>query len=58
MGLGKQINKLIKGSNGAQMLITLLKMKMYEVAVNINMFGTFMKNIIIRNRYDTHCHFK
>ncbi len=53
MGLGKQISKLIRGSNGAQMLITLLKMKTYEVAVNLNMFGMLKKN-----RYDTHCHFK
>ena len=49
MSLGKEISRLINRANGNQMQNSLLQVMTYKVAVDLDMFGSFMKNVIMGN---------
>ena len=49
MSLGKDINKLVSRGDGEQLEISFLEMLVSDVAVNLNMFGAFVEDIIMSN---------
>ncbi|GMP27824.1 hypothetical protein CsSME_00003642 [Camellia sinensis var. sinensis] len=49
MSLGEDISRLIGRSNGEKMNSTTCNMLSNEMAINLNMLGAIMKNIIVSN---------
>ena len=49
MTLGKDISKLVSRGDGEQLEISFLEKLASDVAVNLNMFGAFVEDIIMSN---------
>ena len=49
MSLGKDISRLVSKRDGEQLEISFLEMLTSDVAVNLNMLGPFMEDIIMSN---------
>ena len=49
MSLRKDISKLVSRGDGEQLEISFLEMLASDVAVDLNMFGAFVEDIIISN---------
>ena len=49
MSLGKDISKLVSRGDGEQFEISFLEMLMSDVAIDLNMLGTFVEDIIMSN---------
>ena len=49
MSLGKDISKLVSRGDGEQLEISFLKMLTSDVAVDLNIFGMFVEDIIMSN---------
>ena len=49
MRLGEDINRLVSKGDGEQLEISFLKMLVSDVAVDLNVLGAFMENIIMSN---------
>ena len=49
MSLGKDINRLVSRGDGKQLEISFLKMLASDVAVDLNMLGAFIEDIIMSN---------
>ena len=49
MRLGEDINRLVNKGDGEQLEISFLKMLVSNVAVDLNVLGAFMEDIIISN---------
>ena len=49
MSLGKDISKLVSRGDGEQLEISFLEMLMSDVAIDLNMLGTFVEDIILSN---------
>ena len=49
MSLGKNISRLVSRGDGEQLEISFLEMLASDVAVDLNMLGAFMEDIIISN---------
>ena len=49
MSLGEDISRLVSKGDGEQLEIAFLEMLENDVAVNLNVFGAFMEDIIISN---------
>ena len=49
MSLGKDISRLVSRGDGEQLEISFLEMLASDVAVDINMLGAFMEDIIMSN---------
>ena len=53
MSLGEDINKLVSRGDGEQLEIAFLEMLESDVAINLNVFGAFIEDIIMSNVYST-----
>ena len=49
MSLGKDISRLVNRGDGEQLEISFLEMLASDVAVDLNMLGAFVKDIIMSN---------
>ena len=49
MSLGKDISRLVSRGDGKQLEISFLEMLASDVAVDLNMLGAFMEDIIMSN---------
>ena len=49
MSLGKDISRLVSREDGEQLEISFLEMLASDVAVDLNMLGAFMEDIIMSN---------
>ena len=49
MSLGKDISRLVSRGDGEQLEISFLEMLVSDVAVDLNMFGAFVEDIIMSN---------
>ena len=49
MSLGKDISRLVSRGDGEQLKIALLEMLASDVAINLNVLGVFIEDIIMRN---------
>ena len=49
MSLGKDINRLVSRGDGKQLEIAFLEMLASDVAVDLNVLGAFMEDIIMSN---------
>ena len=49
MSLGEDISRLVSRGDGEQLKISFLKMLASDVAIDLNVLGTFMKDIIMSN---------
>ena len=49
MSLGKDISRLVSRGDGEQLEISFLEMLASDVAVDLNMLGAFMEDIIMSN---------
>ena len=49
MSLGKDISRLVSRGDGEQLEISFLEMLASDVAVDLNMFGAFVEDIIMSN---------
>ena len=49
MSFGEDINRLVGKGDGEQLEIAFLKMLASDVAVNFNVLGVFMEDIVISN---------
>ena len=49
MRLGEDINRLVSKGDGEQLEISFLKMLVSDVAVDLNVLGAFMEDIIMSN---------
>ena len=47
MRLGEDINRLVSRGDGEQLEIAFLEMLASDVAVDLNMLGTFMEDILL-----------
>ena len=50
VSLGEDISKLVSSRNGEQLEIAFLEMLASDVAVDLNVLGVFMEDIIMRDR--------
>ena len=53
MSLGEDISRLVSKGDGEQLEIAFLEMLESDVAVNLNVFGAFMEDIIMSNMDST-----
>ena len=58
MRLDEDISKLISRGDGEQLKIALLGMLASDVAINLNVLGAFMEDIIMSNVDSIDCHNK
>ena len=49
VSLGEDISRLVSRGDGEQLKISFLKMLASDVAIDLNVLGTFMKDIIMSN---------
>ena len=49
MSLGKDISRMVSRGDGEQLEISILEMLVSDMAVNLNMLGAFVENIIMSN---------
>ena len=53
MSLGEDISRLVRRGDGEQLEIAFLEMLASDVAVDLNVLGAFMKDIIMSNEDST-----
>ena len=58
MRLDEDISKLVSRGDGEQLKIALLEMLASDVAINLNVLGVFIEDIIMRNVDSTDYHNK
>ena len=58
MRLDEDISKLVSRGDGEQLKIALLGMLASDVAINLNVLGAFMEDIIMSNVDSIDCHNK
>ena len=49
MGLSEYISSLISGSDWLKMNCPMKNMMTHKVTINFNVFGAFMKNVVVSN---------
>ena len=53
MGIGEQVNRLVKSLDGDELKSTMKNVLANKVAINLNMFNALMKDIIMNNLSST-----